>query len=78
MKKNDINCEQALRHVFDYLDRELGEQEHAAMERHLQACKGCFSRTEFERLLKGKVRELREEKASESAEQRIKALLKDF
>lgn len=78
MNKNDIDCEQALRQVFEYLDRELGEGERVAMQRHLHACKACFSRVEFERLLKGKVRELREEKASESAEQRIKSLLKDF
>ena len=78
MTKNDIDCEQALRQVFEYLDRELGEHERGAMERHLHACKACFSRVEFERLLKGKVRELREDKASESAEQRIKSLLKDF
>lgn len=78
MNKSEIDCEQALRQVFAYLDRELGEPERAAMERHVQACKGCFSRVEFERLLKGKLRALREEKASESAEQRIKALLKDF
>ena len=78
MNKNDIDCEQALRQVFEYLDHELAEPERAAMERHLHACKACFSRAEFERVLKGKVRELREEKASESAEQRIKSLLKDF
>ena len=78
MKKNDIDCERALRQVFEYLDRELGEPERAAMERHLHSCRGCFSRVEFERLLKGKVRELRDEKASESAEQRIKSLLKDI
>ena len=78
MNRNDIDCEQALQQVFEYLDRELGEPERAAMHRHLHACKGCFSRVEFERLLKGKVRELRDEKASESAEQRIKSLLKDI
>lgn len=78
MNENDIDCDQALRQIFEYLDRELGDHDHGAMERHLEACKGCFSRMEFERLLKGKVRGLREEKASESAAQRIKALLKDF
>jgi hypothetical protein len=33
---------------------------------------------EFERLLKGKVKELREERASPEIRERIKALLKDF
>lgn len=78
MNKNQIDCDQALRQVFAYLDRELGEREHAAMHEHLQTCKACFSRMEFERLLKGKVRGLRAEKPTPEVEERIKALLKDF
>jgi anti-sigma factor (TIGR02949 family) len=78
MKKNGINCDQALKQVLAYLDRELGEQERAAMHEHLQACKGCFSRMEFERLLKGKVRALRDEKATPEVEGRVKSLLMDF
>ena len=78
MKKNELNCEQALRHLLAYLDRELTQHDHAAMEEHLKVCKGCFSRMEFERLLKGKVKDLREERASPGVRERIKALLKDF
>ena len=78
MKKNDIDCELALRQVFEYLDHELAEGERAAMDAHLRKCKGCFSRVEFERLLKGKVKALRGEKASPETEERVKSLLKDF
>ncbi len=78
MRKNQINCDQALRQVFAYLDRELGERERAAMQEHMRACKGCFSRMEFERLLKSKVGALRDDKATPSVRERVKALLKDF
>jgi len=48
------------------------------MERHLHTCKSCFSRLEFERLLKEKVGELRDDEASPNLGARIKGLLKDF
>ena len=78
MRKNQINCDQALRQVFAYLDRELGERERAAMQEHMRACKGCFSRMEFERLLKGKVKALREDEATPRVSKRIRSLLKAF
>lgn len=78
MKKNALNCEQALGQLFAYLDRELEQYDRAAMDEHLKVCKACFSRMDFERLLKGKVKELREESASPEIRERIKALLKDF
>lgn len=78
MKKTELNCEQALRQLFTYLDRELTQHDHAAMEEHFKVCKACFSRMEFERLLKGKVRGLRDESASPKVRGRIKTLLKHF
>lgn len=78
MSDKPIDCEQALRQVFDYLDRELGEHDHAAMQQHLHTCKSCFSRVEFERLLKGKVNDLREEAPTPAVSSRIKNLLKGF
>jgi anti-sigma factor (TIGR02949 family) len=78
MTKQEIDCEQALRQILEYVDRELGEAEHEAMHRHLQTCKSCFSRMEFERRLKGKLGALPEKKASPEMNERIKELLKSF
>jgi anti-sigma factor (TIGR02949 family) len=78
MRKNQINCDQALRQVFAYLDRELDERERATMQEHLRTCKGCFSRMEFERLLKGKVKTLRQEQPTPRVGKRVRALLKTF
>jgi len=78
MTKHEIDCEQALKQLFVYIDHELGDGELAAMERHLHTCKSCFSRVEFEKRLKEKVGQLREDKASVEASARIRGLLKSF
>jgi anti-sigma factor (TIGR02949 family) len=78
MTKPNIDCEQALRQIFDFIDRELGKADHEAMHRHLETCKSCFSRMEFERKLKAKVGALRDEKATDEMSERVKGLLKNF
>ena len=78
MSNKSIDCEQALRQVYEYLDKELGHHDHEAMKHHLSICKSCFSRVEFEQRLKEKVKGLREEQPTNSASDRIKQLLKDF
>ncbi len=78
MSKRQIDCEQALRQILAYIDRELGDEDHEAMRGHLHTCKSCFSRMEFERLLKSKVSALREEPASPGMSKRVKALLKNY
>lgn len=78
MTKREIDCEKALRQVFEFIDRELGEADHEAMHRHIATCKSCFSRVEFERKLKTKLGGLREEKATEQMSERVKDLLKNF
>jgi anti-sigma factor (TIGR02949 family) len=78
MTRRDIDCEQALKQILTFIDRALGDQDREAMQRHLHTCKSCFSRMEFERLLKSKVGELRDEPATPSMSERVKALLKNF
>ena len=56
------------------IERQMTE----AMQQHLHTCKSCFSRMEFERLLKGKMTELRDETPTQSMQARVRALLKDF
>jgi anti-sigma factor (TIGR02949 family) len=78
MSNRPIDCEQALKQVYEYLDHELGGHDHKAMQQHLSICKSCFSRVEFEQKLKEKVQALRDEQPSDSASERIKQLLKGF
>lgn len=78
MTEKQIDCEQALKQILVYVDRELGESERAAMERHLRTCKSCFSRMDFERRLKEKVGSLRDDEVTSNVSERIKGLLKSF
>ena len=43
-KPNSINCEEALKHLFEYLDRELEGELQQQMQRHMASCRSCFSR----------------------------------
>jgi anti-sigma factor (TIGR02949 family) len=78
MTRRQIDCELALRQIFEYIDHELGSGDQEAMRHHLDTCKSCFSRMEFERRMKEKLGALREEKATEKVSERIKGLLKSF
>ena len=73
-----INCEEALRRLFDYLDAELAGEPRREMDEHLQRCRSCFSRLEFEKRLKAHTAELGHEPVTEDLEQRIRALLDSF
>jgi anti-sigma factor (TIGR02949 family) len=75
---NEINCEQALKRILEFIDRELSEDERERLERHLQSCRTCFSRVEFERQLKAKLSSLSDNQAPERTRERIKSLLEDF
>jgi anti-sigma factor (TIGR02949 family) len=46
------SCEDALRLLAAHLDRELDAPTHDQVERHLDTCRSCYSRAEFEKRLK--------------------------
>lgn len=73
-----IGCEDALRRLFEYLDRELDGVRHAEMEQHLHTCRACYSRAEFEKRLKGRLGTLGEEPAPPVFASRIKSMLQRF
>lgn len=79
MKKvRTIGCEEALRHLLTYLDRELGEIQSRRVAQHLAICRSCFSRGEFEKRLKEQLREVGAGPVDPSFRARIKALIQDF
>lgn len=75
---SDISCEEALERVFAYLDHDLDEHARGEMERHLHRCRGCFSRTEFERRLKAQLRDTGRIDAPAALQTRIGQLLRRF
>ncbi len=75
-KMQPITCEQALAIIFELIDHELRGDERKVMEAHLETCKSCFSRAEFERRLKEKLTGLRDTRPNVRMRGRIEKLLK--
>jgi mycothiol system anti-sigma-R factor len=79
MNEHDrLRCEEVIAHLLHYLDGELDAAKRAAIDHHLQECRGCYSRAEFEKALRDKVGQLGNEKAPASLQRRIKALIDAF
>ena len=74
-ESTNMQCDDALRLLAQYLDRELSDGEHAEVERHLRTCRSCFSRAEFERRLKGELAALSAADVPTALHDRIRVLL---
>lgn len=73
-----IGCNEALTHLLEYLDQELKGTKSHEIKHHIDLCRSCFSRAEFEQRLKNRLREAGHETAGPEFEDRIKTLLKRF
>jgi anti-sigma factor (TIGR02949 family) len=73
-----ITCDEALRLLAEFLDGELQFETHEDVERHLELCRSCFSRAEFERRLKGEISNVGREEVPPGFEQRVRRLLDSF
>lgn len=76
--KGEIRCEEALRHLAAYLDGELGDRKGAEVRNHLETCRSCWSRAEFERRLRTRLTELRAGEVRDDFERRIRQLIQRF
>jgi anti-sigma factor (TIGR02949 family) len=75
---NMMTCEEAMRSLAAYLDDELAGGEQQSIRRHLEVCRSCYSRAEFERRLKFEVSKLRKDEVPVGFEQRVRRLLQSF
>lgn len=73
-----IECDEAIAQLLRYLDGELDGTARRRMEQHLETCRGCFSRAEFERRLRVRVAETGSAPAPESLRLRVRGLMKRF
>lgn len=75
---DDVGCDQALKRLLEFLDRELSDSEHDSVERHLRTCRGCCSRMEFESRLKQRLSALSGDDVPTKSRDRIRKLIKGF
>ena len=82
MKKTDdtreIDCDEVMRQLFDFLDGEVDETAEHEIHHHIDECRSCFSRVEFERVLKDRIRASKDEALPESLQDRITDLMKNL
>ncbi len=81
MKRSDhknISCEEALKRVFDYIDNHLEGISKNEFEDHIEKCRHCFDRVEFEKLLKSRLRALKYKESSEGLRKRIDDIIMKF
>lgn len=78
MAKPNVTCEEVLKHLVAYLDREMDAHAAAEIERHLEECRACFSRAEFERRLKAQLGAAGDGSAPERLRTRIRKLVDEF
>ena len=76
--ENPMTCEEALRLLAVFLDGELHGEPHDDLKSHLEVCRSCYSRAEFERRLKAEIGRLRREEVSSAFEARIRSILSSF
>lgn len=78
-EREDIGCLEAIEMFYEYIDGELGDADSIGeFEHHLQHCRSCFSRVEFEGLLTEKLKAIAVESASEGLRRRMKLLMDNF
>jgi anti-sigma factor (TIGR02949 family) len=72
------NCEDALRLLAAHIDRELDASTQYQVERHLEMCRSCFSRAEFEQRLKESIAALAREPVRPELVARVHTLVRTF
>jgi mycothiol system anti-sigma-R factor len=65
-----MTCEEAVRKLYEYLDKELDQEAADQLDKHLELCKSCCDHFEFERRVKSLIQD-------RCVDQKAPQLLKD-
>ncbi len=52
---HELDCGEALDHLYEFLDGEIGPPDHARIAAHLQECGPCLAEFDVERIVKAVV-----------------------
>ena len=73
-----ISCREAVSRIFELLDGMIKRSQKQELDEHLDTCRDCCNRLEFEKLLKEKLMQLSVTKTPKRLSRRIEKLLKNF
>ncbi|MDQ3099759.1 MAG: hypothetical protein M3R08_00105 [Bacteroidota bacterium] len=77
-KVKGINCEDAVSRFNDLMDNYLKGRSRNELVKHIDICRHCFDRFEFEQLLRSKVHQLPDDKENQPLLKRIEKLIASF
>jgi len=77
-KARDIDCQEALKLVAAYVDKQAEGDDTEALEKHLDSCRHCFDRVEFEKLFKNRLRALKVDVSSMNLSPKVRQILEDL
>ena len=76
---HDIGCLRAIEAFYAYLDGELEDPAAIAdFEHHLEHCRSCFSRIEFEKALNERMRRTAKRESPDALRKRVGKLMDKF
>jgi anti-sigma factor (TIGR02949 family) len=76
---HDIGCLRAIEAFYAYLDGELEDPAAIAdFEHHLEHCRSCFSRIEFEKALNERMRRTAKRETPDALRKRVDKLMDKF
>jgi mycothiol system anti-sigma-R factor len=74
-----MNCKESLKKLYDFLDKELGTAPMGEIEKHLDCCRHCWDRFEFEKQLKALFKKsCCKEACPDALKRRIQSLLEKY
>jgi mycothiol system anti-sigma-R factor len=78
VSNSSIRCEEVVEQLLTFLDREIEETRRNVIEQHLQECRSCCSRADFELALRSRVREVAAKRPSSALREKIGKLIDRF
>lgn len=73
-----LDCQDVIDNLFDYLDQEMTVEVQTSLKAHLDLCRNCFDRVQFEEVLRIKMRQKTSHCCPEKLKKRIQSLLDQF
>jgi anti-sigma factor (TIGR02949 family) len=71
----EIDCLEAIGHLYAYLDGELDRVEKFQVEQHLEHCKSCYSRAQLEGAINERLTNFHKDEAPDSLQDRLRDLV---
>jgi len=72
------NCLEAIENVYAYLDGELDPEDAKRFEHHLEHCRSCYTRREFENALSKRLQKSGNDPVPKTLQSRLRSLIDSF